>query len=75
MTEVQRFFEERHKDHYRIYNLCSERAYDAEKFHGRVEVFPFDDHHPPVRAPTRAVPRALRLTLTHCRPSLRSRSS
>jgi len=26
---------------------CSERSYDASKFHGRVESFPFDDHHPP----------------------------
>ena len=27
--------------------MCSERAYPAERFHGRVAHFPFDDHNPP----------------------------
>ena len=26
---------------------CSERDYDAQKFHGPVIKFPFDDHNPP----------------------------
>ncbi|XP_040574895.1 phosphatidylinositol 3,4,5-trisphosphate 3-phosphatase and dual-specificity protein phosphatase PTEN [Lepeophtheirus salmonis] len=47
LEEVKQFLDEMHKDHYRIYNLCSERDYDAKKFHGRVVNFPFDDHNPP----------------------------
>jgi phosphatidylinositol-3,4,5-trisphosphate 3-phosphatase/dual-specificity protein phosphatase PTEN len=46
MNEVQRFFETRHAGRYRIYNLCSERAYDADDFLGRVARYPFDDHNP-----------------------------
>lgn len=46
LPEVQRFFESRHKDRYRIYNLCSEREYEPADFHGRVARFPFDDHNP-----------------------------
>lgn len=47
MSEVQRFLELRHKGHYRVYNLCSERTYDAKKFHS-VARFPFDDHNCPM---------------------------
>jgi hypothetical protein len=46
LPEVQRFFETRHPGRYRIYNLCSERAYDGGDFLGRVARFPFDDHNP-----------------------------
>lgn len=46
LPEVQRFFETRHPGRYRIYNLCSERAYDPADFCGRVARFPFDDHNP-----------------------------
>jgi hypothetical protein len=30
-----------------VYNLCSERSYDAEKFHNRAVRYPFDDHNCP----------------------------
>lgn len=31
----QRYLEGSHKDHYKVYNLCSERKYDSTMFHGR----------------------------------------
>jgi phosphatidylinositol-3,4,5-trisphosphate 3-phosphatase/dual-specificity protein phosphatase PTEN len=46
-SEVFRFFETLHKDRYRIYNLCSERKYDASLFHRRVGFYPMDDHNVP----------------------------
>lgn len=53
MEEVVRFFEMRHKDKYKVYNLCSERLYDASLFEGKVASFPFDDHNcPPTRLMT-----------------------
>ncbi|KAG6618707.1 Phosphatidylinositol-3,4,5-trisphosphate 3-phosphatase [Phytophthora cinnamomi] len=46
--DVFRFFEQRHPDRYRVYNLCVERRYaPGEKFHGRVAEFGFEDHTPP----------------------------
>eukprot|EP00761_Pharyngomonas_kirbyi_P008224 gb/GECH01008235.1/.p1 GENE.gb/GECH01008235.1/~~gb/GECH01008235.1/.p1 ORF type:complete len:470 (+),score=68.08 gb/GECH01008235.1/:1-1410(+) len=47
MSEVIRFLEHEHRDHYKIYNLCAERCYDPSYFHGRVEHFPFYDHNAP----------------------------
>ena len=48
IDEVERFFETRHKNHYRVYNLCSERQYDHQnRFGGAYRRFPFDDHNPP----------------------------
>lgn len=50
MEEVIKFFETNHKDKYKVYNLCSERLYDASLFEGKVACFPFDDHNcPPIQ--------------------------
>ncbi|KAK6946074.1 hypothetical protein RJ641_013618 [Dillenia turbinata] len=50
MEEVIRFFETNHKGKYKVYNLCSERLYDASLFEGKVASFPFDDHNcPPIQ--------------------------
>ena len=45
--EVFDFLEKRHKGHYKVYNLCSERAYPANRFFNRVACYPFDDHCAP----------------------------
>lgn len=47
--ELVRFLETRHRDHYKVYNLCSEpgRGYKASIFDGRVERYPFTDHMVP----------------------------
>jgi phosphatidylinositol-3,4,5-trisphosphate 3-phosphatase/dual-specificity protein phosphatase PTEN len=48
--DVYRFFENRHPGAYKFYNLCSERNYDPNIFHGRVARYPHDDHNPPLLA-------------------------
>jgi len=45
--EVQAFFEQRHRDHYKVYNLCGERTYEANVFNNRVAMYPFEDHNAP----------------------------
>ena len=45
--DVYRFFQSRHAGHYRVINLCSERQYNLEIFHGNCARYPFPDHNPP----------------------------
>jgi len=47
LPEIYRYLEGSHKDHYKVYNLCSERKYDASLFHGRVAEFGFPPNEPP----------------------------
>ncbi|KAF9957359.1 hypothetical protein BGZ72_001902 [Mortierella alpina] len=47
MSDVEKFLDSRHEAAYKVYNLCSERSYSDQRFHGRVAQFPFPDHSPP----------------------------
>ncbi|KAF9975666.1 hypothetical protein BGZ73_000622, partial [Actinomortierella ambigua] len=47
MSDVEKFLDSRHEGRYKVYNLCSERSYSDQRFHGRVAQFPFPDHSPP----------------------------
>lgn len=46
-ADVQRFLEQYHQSKYKVYNLCSERHYNAILFKNMVKKFPFNDHNPP----------------------------
>eukprot|EP00300_Choanocystis_sp_HF-7_P017857 c19856_g1_i5.p1 GENE.c19856_g1_i5~~c19856_g1_i5.p1 ORF type:complete len:479 (-),score=84.70 c19856_g1_i5:245-1681(-) len=46
IDEVCRLLEEKHKDHYLVYNL-SGRKYDSSKFHDNVLELGWPDHHSP----------------------------
>ncbi len=48
-TELYNFLQEKHGNHYKVYNTCSEasRQYDPAIFHDRVSCYPFDDHNSP----------------------------
>ncbi|KAM7433962.1 hypothetical protein ABFA07_015848 [Porites harrisoni] len=47
ISEVVRFLDTKHENHYKVYNLCSERSYEPSMFHNRVERIPIDDHNVP----------------------------
>ncbi len=46
LEEVKCFFEKRHNNRYKIYNLCSERIYPLHTFQAQ-GYYPFDDHEAP----------------------------
>ncbi|XP_051765391.1 putative tyrosine-protein phosphatase TPTE [Ctenopharyngodon idella] len=47
IREVARFLDTKHLDHYKVFNLCSEKGYDSQFFHYRVERVLIDDHNVP----------------------------
>ena len=48
ITDVQRFLNMKHPRRYKVYNLCTERAYNPELFNDKVShMFKFQDHNPP----------------------------
>ena len=48
IKDVANFMDKTHGiGNYRLYNLCSERGYDYEKFHNQVEEWPIGDHNVP----------------------------
>lgn len=54
LDDVQRFFKQYHHDHFKIYNLCSERQYPMETFQYNCAYYPFHDHNPP---PFKLIPK------------------
>ncbi|KAJ4707380.1 Phosphatidylinositol 3,4,5-trisphosphate 3-phosphatase and protein-tyrosine-phosphatase [Melia azedarach] len=47
LWQVKAVLDMRHKEHYKVYNLCIEESYDPAHFNDRVERYPFDDNHVP----------------------------
>ena len=46
MEDVKRFFSTRHKNHYKVYNLCEEKTYPKDSFY-KQGYYPFVDHEAP----------------------------
>ena len=46
MNDVKNFFNERHCEHYKVYNLCEEKKYAPNIFY-KQGYFPFQDHEAP----------------------------
>uniref|UniRef100_A0A673AQQ0 Phosphatidylinositol 3,4,5-trisphosphate 3-phosphatase TPTE2-like n=1 Tax=Sphaeramia orbicularis TaxID=375764 RepID=A0A673AQQ0_9TELE len=77
IKEVARFLDTKHDGHYKVYNLCSEKGYDPQFFHYRVERVFIDDHNASVLmlhsfiAAVHCIPY-LSLCIYHiCRPEFR----
>ncbi|KAM4555661.1 LOW QUALITY PROTEIN: phosphatidylinositol 3,4,5-trisphosphate 3-phosphatase TPTE2-like [Odontesthes bonariensis] len=47
IKEVARFLDTKHEGHYKVYNLCSEKGYEPQFFHYKVERVFIDDHNVP----------------------------
>ncbi|CAF2689525.1 unnamed protein product [Rotaria sp. Silwood2] len=47
IVDVSHYLDLTYGDHYRVYNLCSERYYNTAHFHNRVERILIDDHNVP----------------------------
>eukprot|EP00760_Papus_ankaliazontas_P012062 PhM_4_TR15179/c3_g1_i1/m.67070/K01110/PTEN; phosphatidylinositol-3,4,5-trisphosphate 3-phosphatase and dual-specificity protein phosphatase PTEN len=47
LDEVAAFLTHHHGSNFKVYNLCSERAYGRTTFDGRFARYPFDDHNAP----------------------------
>ena len=45
--KVASFLDTKHKDRYKLFNLCSEKTYETSYFHDRVERVMIDDHNVP----------------------------
>lgn len=51
IRDVAAYLDERHgAGRYRVYNLCSERAYETRYFHAQVARYEIDDHNVPTLA-------------------------
>ncbi len=46
MDDIKRFFKKYHEDHYKVYNLCAEKAYKPSEFGNSCVNYPFPDHNP-----------------------------
>ncbi|CAF0865999.1 unnamed protein product [Brachionus calyciflorus] len=47
IEKVSKYLNEKHRESFKIFNLCSESDYDFVHFNNMVELFPIEDHNPP----------------------------